>query len=59
MNATETNLKTSKRSQAQAEFAKLLTAAETRGFHGTASITVSVQDGHIQNLRVSVERMIR
>ena len=59
MNATETSMKTSKRSQAQAEFAKLLSAAETRGFHGTASITVSVQDGHIQNLRVSVERMIR
>ncbi len=49
----------SKVSQAQAEFAKLLTAAETRGFHGTASITVSVQDGHIQHLRVAVDRMIR
>lgn len=52
-------MKTSKRSQAQAEFAKLLTAAECRGFHGTASITVSVQDGHIQHLRVAVDRMIR
>ena len=59
MNATQTNTKVSKRSQAQTEFAKLLSAAETRGFHGTASITVSVQDGHIQNLRVSVDRMIR
>ncbi len=50
--------KTSKKAQAQAEFAKLL-AAETRGFHGTASITLSVQDGHIQHLRVAVERMVR
>jgi hypothetical protein len=50
---------TTKRAQAQAEFAKLLSAAETRGFHGTASITVSVQDGHIQHLRVAVDRMIR
>jgi hypothetical protein len=48
-----------KRVQAQTEFAKLLSAAETRGFHGTASITVSVQDGHIQHLRVAVDRMIR
>jgi hypothetical protein len=53
------NTNVSKRSQAQAEFAKLLAAAETRGFHGTASLTVSVQDGHIQHLRVSVERMVR
>ncbi len=41
------------------EFAKLLAAAETRGFHGTASITVSVQDGHIQHLRVAVDRIVR
>jgi hypothetical protein len=59
MDTVQTNTKPSKRSQAQAEFAKLLSAAETRGFHGTASITVSVQDGHIQNMRVSVDRMIR
>lgn len=59
MHATETTTKIGKRQQAQAEFAKLLAAAETRGFHGTASITLSVQDGHVQHLRVSVERMIR
>lgn len=59
MNATEHNAKPSKRVQGQAEFAKLLAAAESRGFHGTASITVSVQDGHIQHLRVAVDRMIR
>jgi hypothetical protein len=59
MNASQSITKPSKRSQAQAEFAKLLSAAETRGFHGTASITVSVQDGHIQHLRVSVDRMVK
>ena len=60
MNSTRENrMETTKRAQAQAEFTKLLSAAETRGFHGTASITVSVQDGHIQHLRVAVERMIR
>ena len=51
--------KTSKRAQAQGEFAKLLAAVETKGFHGTASITLSVQDGHIQHLRVAVDRMVR
>jgi hypothetical protein len=59
MNATQSITKPSKRTQAQAEFAKLLSAAETRGFHGTASITVSVQDGHIQHFKVSVDRMIK
>ncbi len=59
MSATETKPKPSKRAAAQSEFARLLDAAECRGFHGTASITVSVQDGHIQHLRVAVERMIR
>jgi hypothetical protein len=49
----------SKKAMAQAEFAKLLAAAETRGFHGTASLTLSVQDGHIQHLRVAVDRMVR
>jgi hypothetical protein len=51
--------KPNKKAQAQEEFAKLLAAAATRGFHGTASITLSVQDGHIQHLRVAVERMVR
>jgi hypothetical protein len=55
----ESRVESTKRVQAQAEFLKLLSAAETRGFHGTATITVSVQDGHIQHLRVAVERMIR
>jgi hypothetical protein len=59
MNATQSIAKTSKRTQAQVEFVKLLSAAETRGFHGTASITVSVQDGHIQHFKVSVDRMIK
>jgi hypothetical protein len=60
MNSTrEHRLESPKHSQAQAEFAKLLSAAETRGFHGTASITLSIQDGHIQHLRVAVDRMVR
>ncbi len=59
MTSTERQPKTSKREQAQAEFARLLAAAESRGFYGTASITVSVQDGAIQHLKVAVDRMIK
>ena len=51
--------KTNKRQQAQDEFARLLDAAQARGFYGTASITVIVQDGAIQHLKVAVDRMIR
>jgi hypothetical protein len=52
-------LKVSQRERAEAEFARLLSAAEARGFYGTATMTVAVQDGHIQNLRVAVERMVK
>lgn len=52
-------LKPSKAEQAQQEFAKLLSSASARGFHGTAGITLSIQDGHIQHLKVNVERMVR
>ena len=48
-----------KQEQARMEMAKLLECVGARGFHGTASLTLSVQDGHIQHLRIAVDRMIR
>ncbi len=45
--------------QAKVEFAKLIENVSVRGFYGTASVTVNVQDGHIQTTRVMVDRMIR
>lgn len=51
--------KTTWRERAEAEFAKLLAAAQTRGFYGTATFTLNVQDGSIQHLRVAVERMVK
>ncbi|MCO6045756.1 hypothetical protein NG895_17805 [Aeoliella sp. ICT_H6.2] len=51
--------KPSKAQQAQQEFARLLASASERGFHGTAGITLSIQDGHIQHLKVNVERMVK
>lgn len=51
--------KCSKSQQAQQEFAKLLATASTRGFHGTAGITLAIQDGHIQHLKINVEKMVK
>lgn len=51
--------KPSKAQLAQQEFAKLLATASQRGFHGNAGLTLTIQDGHIQHLKVQVERMIR
>jgi hypothetical protein len=59
MNAVDRQPKQNKRQQAQDEFSRLLDAAGARGFYGTASVTVIVQDGAIQQLKVSVDRMIR
>ncbi len=59
MSTSVLNGKLDKRDQAQAEFARLIENVCGRGFYGTASVTVNVQDGHIQYTRVNVERMIR
>ena len=47
----------SKRGVAEEEFRKLLEAVCSRGFYGTAAVTVSLQDGQIQHTRVTVERL--
>jgi hypothetical protein len=39
--------------------AQLLADASRRGFYGEAGITMSVQDGRIQHIRVALERMIK
>jgi hypothetical protein len=51
--------KSDKRMLAQQEFRKVLENACVAGFHGTASVTITVQDGHIQYTRVAVERMVK
>lgn len=40
-------------------FAQLVADASRRGFYGEAGLTLSVQDGRIQHIRVAVERMIK
>ncbi len=61
MNTTVTKplAKPSKAEQAQQEFVKLLASASRRGFHGTAGITLSLQDGHVQHLKIHMERMVK
>lgn len=51
--------KPSKAEQAHRAFAQMLVEASRRGFHGTTSLVLSVQDGHIQHLRLSVEQVIK
>ncbi len=40
-------------------FAQLVADASRRGFYGEAGLTLSVQDGRIQHIRVAMERMIK
>jgi len=52
-------MKPNKIEQAEREFAKLLVATSQRGFYGEASITLSLQDGHLQHVKIATERVER
>ena len=45
--------------QVEAALTKLLAESSQRGFYGEATLTLSVQDGCIQHIRVAIERMIK
>lgn len=47
------------RTQPQAALAELLSETLKRGYYGTASLSFTIQDGHVQHLKVSTERQIR
>jgi len=55
----EPTTKTNKVEQAEATFAQLMADASRRGFYGTAGLTLSIQDGRIQHIRVALERLIK
>ena len=55
----KTPLNQNPREQANREFAKLIKNVSVAGFYGTASVTVNVQDGHIQYTRVTVDRRVQ
>ncbi|QDT70481.1 hypothetical protein MalM25_34290 [Planctomycetes bacterium MalM25] len=46
-------------SDAQAAFAELLAASSQRGYYGTVTLSMNVQDGFIQQVRVTTERVVR
>ena len=45
--------------QIETALAKLIADSSQRGFYGEAGLTLSVQDGRIQHIRVAMERMIK
>lgn len=56
---TCTHPPTNKVAQAEAAFARLVAEASQRGFYGTTSLVLSVQDGRIQHIRAVVEKRIQ
>lgn len=57
--SVQSEMRPNKAEQAETAFAQLMADASRRGFYGTAGLTLSIQDGHIQHIRVAVERMIK
>jgi hypothetical protein len=45
--------------QIESALAKIIAESSQRGFYGEAGLTLSVQDGRIQHIRVAIERMIK
>ena len=45
--------------QAEREFSSVIANVCGRGFFGSASVTVTVQDGYIQYTRVVVDRVVK
>ena len=57
--ARKDNTLESKSVRAEAALAEVLQQSLQRGFFGSAGVVLSVQDGHIQHIRLTVDRMIR
>jgi len=55
----ETPANQNKRAQLMAALAELLAEVLQRGFHGKASVELSIQDGTIQHFSRKVERIER
>jgi len=45
--------------QVETALARLIADASQRGFYGNVAVNLSVQDGHIQHIRLTTERMIK
>lgn len=49
----------SKAALAEQAFATLLSECSRSGYFGSVSLTISVQDGHIQHVRIATERQLK
>ncbi|MHC4398606.1 MAG: hypothetical protein ACYTG0_02900 [Planctomycetota bacterium] len=56
---TKTPANQQKTAQLEAALGEILAEALRRGFHGTAGVEVTIQDGTIQFIRRRVERVER
>ena len=45
--------------EAELALAQVIATCLRRGYHGTAGVVISVQDGTIQHIRVATERMLK
>ena len=59
MTLTQTPANEQKVSQLREVIARILAETLRRGFHGTAAVELSVQDGTIQHIRQRIERIER
>lgn len=60
MNNTSVNsTKRTRLAEAESAFAQVVADASQRGFYGTTGLVLSVQDGHIQHVKISIEKMIK
>jgi hypothetical protein len=60
MNTTcQQRVKVFSRERAREEFEKLLAAVGVAGFFGTATITVNIQNGNVEHMKVVTERQIK
>lgn len=48
-----------KAEQARDAFARMVTDVSRRGFYGAATLTLTVQDGHIQHVKLGVEHVLK
>lgn len=51
--------KTGKSQQAEAAFWRLMSEASRPGFYGSVSLSLSVQDGRIQQVRLATEQALK
>ena len=55
----QTTPKRGKADQAEEAFRHLMSESSRRGFYGVVTLSLNVQDGHIQQVRLCTERQLK